>query len=73
MLDGEADKAVNLRNEIRNAEKDQFMFEVQQKMGQTVQQSQEVTALQAKAAEIEAKFSVLNENSVDFNADLMHS
>lgn len=72
VLDGEADKAVNLRNEIRNAEKDQFMFEVQQKMGQTVQQSQEVTALQAKAAEIEAKFPVLNENSVDFNADLQN-
>lgn len=72
VLDGEADKAVNLRNEIRNAEKDQFMFEVQQKMGQTVQQSQEVTALQTKAAEIEAKFSVLNENSADFNADLQN-
>jgi len=70
VLDGEAEKAVSLRNEIRNAEKDQFMFEVQQKMGQTVQQSQEMTALQAKAAEIEAKYSVLNENSADFNADL---
>jgi len=70
VLDGEAEKAVSLRNEIRNAEKDQFMFEVQQKMGQTVQQSQEMTALQAKAAEIEAKYSILNENSADFNADL---
>ena len=70
VLDGEAEKAVSLRNEIRNAEKEQFMFEVQQKMGQTVQQSQEMTALQAKAAEIEAKYSVLNENSTDFDADL---
>jgi len=70
VLDGESERAVNLRNEIRNAEKEQFMFEVQQKMGQTVQQSQEMTALQAKAAEIEAKYSVLNENSADFNVDL---
>ena len=46
------------------------MFEVQAKMGQTVQQSQEMTELQAKAAEIEATFPVLNENSADFDADL---
>ena len=71
-LDGEADKAVELRNEIRNAEKEQFMFEVQAKMGQTVQQSQEMTELQAKAAEIEANFSVLNENSADFDVNLQN-
>lgn len=72
VLDGEADKAVELRNEIRNAEKEQFMFEVQAKMGQTVQQSQEMTELQAKAAEIEANFSVLNENSADFDVNLQN-
>ena len=70
MLNGETEKAVALRNEIRNAEKEQFMFEVQAKMGQTVQQSQEMTELQAKAAEIEATFPILNENSADFDADL---
>lgn len=70
VLNGETEKAVDLRNEIRNAEKEQFMFEVQAKMGQTVQQSQEMTELQAKAAEIEATFPVLNENSADFDADL---
>ena len=72
VLDGEAEKAVELRNEIRNAEKEQFMFEVQAKMGQTVQQSQEMTALEAKAAEIEASFSVLNENSADFDVNLQN-
>jgi len=72
VLDGEADKAVELRNEIRNAEKEQFMFEVQAKMGQTVQQSQEMTELQTKAAEIEANFSVLNENSADFDVNLQN-
>jgi hypothetical protein len=70
VLNGETEKAVALRSEIRNAEKEQFMFEVQAKMGQTVQQSQEMTELQAKAAEIEATFSILNENSADFDADL---
>jgi hypothetical protein len=70
VLNGETDRAVALRSEIRNAEKEQFMFEVQAKMGQTVKQSQEMTELQAKAIEIEATFSVLNENSADFDADL---
>lgn len=70
VLNGEAEKAVSLRNEIRAAEKEQFMFEVQQKMGQTVQQSQEMAALQEKATQIENTYSVLNENSADFDADL---
>ena len=70
VLNGESEQAIALRNEIRNAEKEQFMFEVQAKMGQTVQQSQEMTELQAKAAEIEATFPILNENSADFDADL---
>ncbi len=72
VLDGEAEKAVDLRNEIRNAEKEQFMFEVQAKIGQTVQKSQEMTELQTKAAEIEATFPVLNENSADFDVDLQN-
>lgn len=70
VLNGEAEKAVELRNEIRNAEKEQFMFEVQQKMGQTVQQSQEMTALQQKANEIQAQYPILDENSANFDADL---
>ena len=72
VLDGEAEKAVALRNEIRQAEKDQFMFEVQQQMGQTVQQSQELTELQAKAAEIQTSFPVLDENSASFDAELQN-
>ena len=70
VLDGESDKAVALRNEIRNAEKEQFMFEVQAKMGQTVQQSTEAMNLQAKAAELQASFPALDENSSTYNADL---
>ena len=70
ILDGESNKAVQLRNEIRAAEKDQMMFEVQQQMGQTVQQSQAAQELQAKAAEIEETFPVLNENHADFSKEL---
>ena len=70
VLDGEAEKAVELRNEIRNAEKEQFMFEVQSKMGETVQQSQENTALQAKALELQTSFPQLDENSDVYNAEV---
>jgi len=70
VLDGETDKATELRNEIREAEKAQFMAEVEQKMGSTVQQDKEMTALQAKAAEIETKYPFLSENSADFDAGL---
>ena len=71
VLDGEAEKAVALRNEIRNAEKDQFMFEVQQKMGQTVQQSTEAVALQAKADALEAEYPVFDVNSADHNPEIL--
>ena len=70
VLNGETEKAVDLRNEIRNAEKEQFMFEVQAKMGQTVQQSQEMTQLVDKANEIAETFPILDENSASFDADL---
>ena len=70
VLNGETEKAVELRNQIRNAEKDQFMFEVQAKMGQTVQQSQEMTQLVDKANEIAQTFPVLDENSASFDENL---
>jgi len=70
VLNGETEKAVELRNQIRQAEKDQFMFEVQAKMGQTVQQSQEMTQLVEKANEIAKTFPVLDENSADFDENL---
>ena len=72
VLNGETEEATSLRNEIRNAEKDQFMFEVQAKMGQTVQENQELSELHVKAAEIEQSFPFLSENSPDFDADLQN-
>ena len=70
VLDGDSEKATTLRNEIRAAEKEQMMFEVQQQMGQTVQQDRAAQELQAKAVEIANTFSILNEESADFNEEL---
>ena len=70
ILDGESARAVELRKEIRQAEKDAMMFDIQKQMGQTVQQNQSQQELQAKAAEIASTFSILDENSADFNEDL---
>lgn len=69
VLDGEAEKAVALRKEIRNAEKTQIEWEMEQKMGQTVQQSAQATALQQAAAEMEAAFPVFDHNSDQFNEE----
>ena len=60
VLDGEAEKAVALRKEIRGAEKAQISWEMEQKMGQTVQQSQTATALQQAAADMEAAYPVFD-------------
>jgi hypothetical protein len=72
VLNGETQEATALRNEIRNAEKEQFMFEVQAKMGKTVQENQDMTELHQKAAEIEAIFPVLSENSENFDLELQN-
>ncbi len=70
ILDGDSTSAVALRTEMRAAEKEQVMFEMQQQMGQTVQQSQAAQDLQEKAKEIEATFSILNENHEDFDKEI---
>ena len=69
VLDGEAEKAVALRKEIRGAEKAQIEWEMEQKMGQTVQQNAQATALQQAAAEMEAIFPVFDQNSDQFNEE----
>ena len=70
ILDGESAKAVQLRNEIRQAEKEAMMFEMQSQMGQTVQQDRAAQELQAKAVEIAETFPILNELSPEYNEDL---
>jgi len=71
VLDGKLQEATALRNEIRNAEREQILFEVQQKTDQTVQQSQEVTALQVKANEIQERYTVFDQNSADYDENLL--
>ena len=69
VLDGESDKAAALRQEMRKAEKEQMAFEMRQEMTQTVAQSQQATALQSAAADLEANFPVFDQNSEVYNAE----
>tara|TARA_R100001510_G_scaffold15615_1_gene13054 strand:- start:177 stop:1199 length:1023 start_codon:yes stop_codon:yes gene_type:complete len=69
LMDGENEKASKVRTEIRNAEKQQMMFEMQAKMGQTVTQNQEQVDLQTKALELEAIYPELNQADPNFNQD----
>ena len=70
ILDGATESATKLRSEMRKAEKDQLMFEVQQQMGQTVQQDRAEQELQEKAVEIASTFAIFNEESPEFNEEL---
>ena len=67
VLDMESEKASALRQEIRQAEKETMMFEMQQQMGQTVQQSQEAVQLQTTAQIIQDQYPVLDENSAEYD------
>ena len=67
ILNGEAKQAAQLRADIRAAEKQTMMFEVQSQMGQTVQQSTESMQLQQKAAEIAEQYDILNESSPKYD------
>lgn len=69
VMDGETEKATKLRSEIRAAERQQMMFEMQAKMGQTVTQNQEMVDLQTKATELEALYPELNQANPQFDQD----
>tara|TARA_B100000900_G_scaffold88889_1_gene72356 strand:+ start:323 stop:1336 length:1014 start_codon:yes stop_codon:yes gene_type:complete len=69
VLDGEAEKAAALRQDMRRAEREQIAYEMRQEMTQTVNQSQQATALQAAANELEANFPVFDQNSDVYNAE----
>ena len=70
VLDGAADQAVKLREEIRTAEREQLMAEMQNKMGQTVQQDREQHELKQKASEIMEVFPIFDEKSKSFDEKL---
>jgi len=70
VLDGETEKAALLRNEIRTAEREQIMSEMQGKMGQTVQQDRELHELNQKATEIMEVFPIFDEKSKSYDEKL---
>ena len=69
VLNGETEKAVALRKEIRVAEKTQLEFEMSQKFSQHTEQSKEMDALQITASEIETKYPVFDKNSDSFSQE----
>ncbi len=69
VLDGETDKAVALRREIRKAERTQLEFEMRQEMTETVSKDRQVNALQQAASAMEETYPVFDRNSDEFNED----
>lgn len=70
VLDGEQDKAVALRREIRQAERAVMEFELTQKVQQTAAQTQSLNAYQQAVVEVERSFPMFDINSPDFNEAL---
>lgn len=69
VLDGESQKAAALRKEIRAAERAQLEYEIGSKIGESVSQSQQATALQQAASELEENFPVFNRNSDQYSEE----
>ncbi len=70
ILNGEVTKATALRAEIRDVERQNMLYEMQERMGQTVQQSTEAVALQNKAIELQKAHPELDETSATYNESL---
>ena len=69
VLDGETNKAVALRREIRKAERADLEFEMRQEMSQTVNQDRQMTALQQAANAMEEAYPVFNRDSESYNEE----
>ena len=67
VLDGETEKAVGLRREIRKAERATLEFEMRAEMTQTVSQDRQMTALQQAANAMEDAYPIFDRNSETFN------
>lgn len=70
VLDGETEKAVGLRREIRKAERATLEFEMRAEMNQTVNQDRQMTALQQAANAMEEAYPVFSRDSADYNEDM---
>lgn len=67
VLDGEAEKAAQLRAEIRQAERTQIQYEMNQKMTDAVSQNQQASALQQAATALEAEFPMFDAKSDQYD------
>lgn len=70
VLDGEADKAAALRMEIEAARYKKIEHDLTQKISHSVNQSQQASALQRAAAELESEFPIFDKSSNQFNETL---
>tara|TARA_A100001037_G_scaffold70362_1_gene62945 strand:+ start:11308 stop:12375 length:1068 start_codon:yes stop_codon:yes gene_type:complete len=70
VLDGKSQEAVALRKEIRAAEREALRQEMQEDVTQTVSANQEQAETQKLAAEIEAEFTIFDQNHKDFNESM---
>jgi hypothetical protein len=70
VLDGEAEKAAALRQQMRKSEREQIAYEMRKEMGNTVNQNAQETALATAAKELEEAFPVFDHNSEVFDQDL---
>ncbi len=70
VLDGEAEKAAQLRAEIRQAERAQIQYEMNQKMTDAVSQNQQASALQQAATALEAEFPIFDAKSEQYDEAL---
>ena len=70
VLDGESDKAAALRVEINAAQRKQIEHDLTQKISHSVNQSQQASALQRAAAELESEFPIFDKSSSQFNEKL---
>ena len=69
-MDGKSQEAVALRKEIRAAEREALRQEMQEDVTQTVSANQEQAETQKLAAEIEAEFTIFDQNHEDFNESM---
>jgi len=69
VLDGETDKAVALRREIRKAERAELEYEMRQEMNQTVTKDRQINALQQAANAMEETYPIFDSNSEEYNED----
>lgn len=70
VLDGDADKAAALRMEIEATRYKQIEHDLTQKISHSVNQSQQASALQRAAAELESEFPIFDKSSNQFNEKL---